>query len=172
VLRLPKKGEFEAVNPAHGSRLCLKQRLPIAHWTEHQAAGVIVGNGESRGWERWLREASRTGQPSARVLGLRRSCLAAWGKGRPRGEPRPTPCRVTRLSPGLTGRGCISRSWKSFSTRRATTLATGRTKQMNSPNHFLETNRLPLLRSVPGDRSHGWFTLGLPLSTGGRSGKR
>ena len=40
------------------------------------------------------------------------------------------------------------------------------------PNHFLETNRLPLLRSVPDDRSDGLSTLGLPFSTCGRSGKR
>jgi hypothetical protein len=40
------------------------------------------------------------------------------------------------------------------------------------PNNFLETNRLPLLRSVPGDRSVLPATVGLPFSTGGRSGKR
>jgi hypothetical protein len=39
-------------------------------------------------------------------------------------------------------------------------------------NYFLETNRLPLLRSMPGDRSGRRSTLWLPFSAGGRSGKR
>jgi len=39
-------------------------------------------------------------------------------------------------------------------------------------NYFLQTNRLALLRSVPDDRSDGPSTLGLPFSTGGRSGNR
>jgi hypothetical protein len=41
-----------------------------------------------------------------------------------------------------------------------------------APNYFLEASRLPLLRSVPGDRSDGLSTLRLPFFTGGRSGKR
>jgi hypothetical protein len=40
------------------------------------------------------------------------------------------------------------------------------------PNYFLEPNRLPLLRSVPGNHPDGRSTLGLPFSIGGRSGKR
>jgi hypothetical protein len=39
-------------------------------------------------------------------------------------------------------------------------------------NYFLETNRLPFLRLVPGDRLDALSTLGLASSTGGRSGKR
>ncbi len=40
------------------------------------------------------------------------------------------------------------------------------------PNHFLETNRLPLLRSVPGDRLDRPSALGCPICAAGRSGKR
>ncbi len=40
------------------------------------------------------------------------------------------------------------------------------------PNYFLETNRLPLLRSVIGDRSDGLSTFQPPFFTDGRSGKR
>jgi hypothetical protein len=41
-----------------------------------------------------------------------------------------------------------------------------------TPNYFLESNRLPLLRSVLGRTSDVPWTLGLPIFGGGLSGKR
>jgi hypothetical protein len=43
---------------------------------------------------------------------------------------------------------------------------------MKPLNYFLEPNRLPLVRSAPGDRSDGLSTFRTLFFTGGRSGKR